>query len=452
MTAITLSIFDMLKVGPGPSSSHTIGPMRAGLDFLHIVPPEAASKAYSLRVRLFGSLSATGKGHGTDRAVTAGLLGTPPESCSALFLDELAAHPTKKFDITLPGKTLTFAVSDVIFSDIETNFPFSNTLVIDLLDEDQQVVFEREYYSVGGGFIQWKGWQPPQRGTPIHAYSTMAEFQALLAAKDISLHQAMLENEAAISGSSVKDIEAKLDMIRDVMINAVKTGLSSDGLLPGPLQVHSLAATLYASKTQNSCGQDDFMVGLNAYALAASEENARGHCIVTAPTCGAAGVVPGVLYALQNNLNVSDDSIRRGLLAATAIGFLCKHNASIAGAEVGCQGEIGVASAMAAAMLVSASNLHPRLCDHAAATALEHHLGMTCDPVMGYVQVPCIERNAMGAIKAYNAYLIAKIEKPAYHKVPLDAVIQAMAESGRDMNKKYKETSLGGLAVSLVNC
>jgi L-serine dehydratase len=262
----------------------------------------------------------------------------------------------------------------------------------------------------------------------------------------------ILRNEQSITGRSEPEILDGLDVILAAMEACVEQGLSTEGLLPGTLGLYRKAATLYANGQRLDREADLFLARLSAYAFAASEENAAGHRIVTAPTCGAAGVLPAACYAMKHLLGVPAGTLRTGLLAAAAVGFLCKHNASIAGAEVGCQGEVGVATSMAAALFTHARCKDPVRTAHAAEIGLEHQLGLTCDPVGGYVQIPCIERNAVGAVKAYNASLIAALEDPAHHKVRLDAVVRAMAECGRDMNLKYKETSLGGLAVSMVNC
>jgi L-serine dehydratase len=236
------------------------------------------------------------------------------------------------------------------------------------------------------------------------------------------------------------------------MEEAVDTGIHTEGILPGPIGLHRKAPVLYKRACRMSHSVDYLMVALTAYAFGASEENAAGHRIVTAPTAGASGVIPAVIYILKNYRNISLDALHEGLMAAASVGFLAKHNASIAGADVGCQGEIGVASAMAASLLAYAKGYRFQVAENAAEIALEHHLGLTCDPVLGYVQIPCIERNAMGALKAYTAFLIASAEIPGNHKVDLDQVIRAMAETGRDMCRKYKETSLGGLALSVVQC
>jgi L-serine dehydratase len=454
MDGITTSVFDLFKIGPGPSSSHTIGPMKAGYDFSRLaaaLPEETQARATGLRVRLFGSLSATGRGHGTDRAVLAGLLGRSPESCPPGFLDELARDPDVERFLELPGARVPVRVSGVVFDRVEHAYPFQNTLVIELLDRDATLL-EREYYSVGGGFLQWKGWTPPRRGLPTYEYSSMARLQEILDGFGLTLPGLVLENEMAVTGAGEAEIYAGLREVLAVMERAVDNGLEATGVLPGSLGLHRKARAMLERAASRHRSEDRFLVHLAACALAASEENAAGHVIVTAPTCGSAGVLPSVARIIRAHLNLPEKALLDGLLAAAAVGFLVKHNATIAGAEGGCQAEIGVASAMAAAMLAQAEGCNARVVEHAAEIALEHHLGMTCDPVGGYVQIPCIERNAMGAVKAYTAYLISSDEPQAQHKVGLDQAIAAMLATGRDMCAKYKETSLGGLAVSVTSC
>lgn len=467
---IETSVFDLFKSGPGPSSSHTIGPMNAAHDFLlfcreqsdHLPAAEPAGKGrLAFRVRLFGSLSATGEGHGTDAAVLAGLLGHDPSRCPPGFLQNLQEDREREHTVLAGSREIRASLSRITHDSIVHDFPYSNTLIISLVREEEgaapcaalpPVLPDREYYSVGGGFIQWKGWTPPERGKPVHGYRNMRQLRELLRVTGLSIHELMLENEMAITGMGRAAILEQLDTLMEIMIAGVRHGLEHDGALPGTLGVQRKAAELYERARAMPLRSDRFMAQLNAYAMATSEENAAGGLIVTAPTCGASGVMPALLYALRHDLVVGDRALREGMLAAAAVAFLAKHNAAIAGAEVGCQGEVGVGSAMAAALAAHARGCSAATTENAAEIALEHHLGLTCDPVGGYVQIPCIERNAMGALKAYNAYLIASTENPWHHRVTLDSVIAAMAETGREMNAKFKETSLGGLAVSMVNC
>jgi L-serine dehydratase len=454
---MNFSVFDLLKAGPGPSSSHTIAPMLAGLDFIERcsgLSAAVAERARRVEVTLYGSLSATGGGHGTRAAVLAGLLGHNPADSSAapdrLLEDSGAA--TGECRLTVGRVHISFSLADIRSGPIVHDFPFSNTLTIALLDADAKPLYSMEYYSVGGGFLQWKGWTPPERGKPAHPYANMRQLRERLKDTGLTLHELILENETAITGMARPAIFNRLEIVTETMFDSVRRGLQGEGTLPGSLGVARKARGLLASAERIPYTVDRFLARVNAYAFATAEENAGGGVIVTAPTCGAAGVMPALLYAMRHNLNIGDRALREGVLASAAVGFLAKYNAAIAGAEMGCQGEVGVASAMAAAMLAHARGNAVAVVENAAEIALEHHLGLTCDPVKGYVQIPCIERNAVGAVKAYNACLLATCENQKQHMVSLDAVIQAMAETGLEMNSKFKETSKGGLAVSVVEC
>ncbi len=450
---IATSIFDLFEIGLGPSSSHTIAPMKAGHDFLQemiALPAEVKKKAENVEITLYGSLSATGKGHGTDRAVLAGLMGQHPHTCESDFLDGLFADGDTLYRIDMKDHEVKLTGKNIVWDNGDHNYPFSNTLIIRLMGQ-KKVLFEKEYYSVGGGFLQWKGWNPPARGVPVYSYKTANELKKILGARNLPLHELIMENETAITGMNSHHIRENIIRIITVMESAVEEGIEREGILPGPLGLHRKASVLFNNAKNQPKIPDRFLIYLSAYAFAAAEENAAGHQVVTAPTCGAAGVMASIVYTMKHHLRLPLDDIVRSFLAATVVGFLAKKNASVAGAEVGCQGEVGVASSMAAAMLAYARTSRFDIMENAAETALEHHLGMTCDPVGGYVQVPCIERNAMGAVKAYTAALIAGTEKTEFHMIDLDKVIRAMAETGRDMNEKYRETSRGGLAL-LVRC
>ncbi len=453
MTAITTSIFELLKIGPGPSSSHTIGPMKAGLDFMERiseVPLEQRLKADTLEIRLFGSLSATGEGHGTRRAIMSGLLGYHPDTCQPNVLEEFDEN-SRPFEIDIDGKTLTYHPGDIIFDAVQHDYPHSNTMIFRLLN-GKEILTERIYFSVGGGFLRWQGWEEPKRGKPTYPYETMAELKKHLKANSMRLHELILANEQAVTGMSEEEVNNGLDRIIEVMERAVELGIQTPGVLPGPIGLKRKASAMYEWAKKEQFQGSGFLKALNAYALAASEENASGHCVVTAPTCGAAGVIPAVVFMLKRHMGALQEEIRQGLIAAASIGFLAKHNASISGAEVGCQGEVGVASAMAAAFLAYSRGYRFQVTENAAEIAMEHHLGLTCDPVGGFVQIPCIERNAMGAVKAYNAFLIASTLDESYQKVDLDKAFAAMAQTGKDMSRKYKETSLAGLALSMTEC
>ncbi len=452
---IETTLFDFFKVGPGPSSSHTIGPMKAGNDFLErcrVLPDATLARVAAIRILLLGSLSATGRGHGTDTAVLAGLLGKAPEHCQPGMLSALAAHPEARHTLRLRQWEISLSLADITFGPVLHDAPFSNTLRLALVDAHGQSLLEMEYYSVGGGFLQWKGWTPPEHGHPVHPYGTMRELHEQLDRTGLTLHELILENETAITGMPRPRIFAQLEDIMDAMYDSVRRGLSASGRLPGKPGVWRKAGGLLERAKNQPYLVERFLGKLNAYAFAVAEENAAGGVIVTAPTCGAAGVMPALLYAMRQDLNIGERALREGLLASAAVGFLAKHNAGIAGAEVGCQGEVGVASSMGAAMLAHARGNTASVVENAAEVALEHHMGLTCDPVGGYVQVPCIERNAVGAIKAYNAALLATCEEAHQHLVTLDAAIRAMGETGREMSVKFKETGEGGLAVSIVEC
>jgi L-serine dehydratase len=447
---------EFYKVGPGPSSSHTIGPMRITYDFYQRctkLPADQLAQATGLRVHLFGSLSATGKGHGTERASLAGLLGKEPATVDPLFLDEMIAKPKQTYPVKLGDKTFNLSLADVIYDTAKGEFPHPNTMTCKLMAGDKALL-ELEYYSPGGGFYEWKGYTPPKKGQPTYPYATMKELRQHADKNKLSIAQVILANEVAVSGKTEEQINAFLDKIAAAMLATVKAGLAvKEGVLPGPIKLHSKAATVWERAQDDKYETDRAIAQVSACALAASEENARGHLVITAPTGGSAGVMPAIVYALtQSKRKLPVEKVRQGLLAGAAIGYLCKHNATLSGAEGGCQSEIGVASAMSAAFIAQAMDSSPLVIENAAESALEHHLGMTCDPVAGYVQVPCIERCAFGAVKAWIAFMIATNEIASRHRVDLDTTIKTLAETGRDMSAKYKETSEGGLALNLTLC
>jgi L-serine dehydratase len=444
---------EFYKMGPGPSSSHTMGPMRITYDFFQRVtklPEDQLKRATALKVHLFGSLSATGKGHGTDRAALAGLLGKAPATCPPQFLDGLAQNPDEAHKVTLGPTTLSLTLKDIIFDAPKGDFPHPNTMTAKLL-AGNETLYELEYYSVGGGFIEWKGYKPPDKGQPKYPYSWAKEMKKYILDDKIPLAKLLMENEMAISGKNEKQIAEFLDQVAEVMVRGVDTGLKVEGVLPGPIKLQSKAAAMMRNLAKSAKGEAGRAITkVAAYGFAMGEENARGHIIVTAPTAGSAGILPAVLKSLRD-LNTPVEKIREGFLAGAAIGYICKHNATLAGAEGGCQAEVGVGSSMAAAMIAQALGAPPKVVSNAAESALEHHLGMTCDPVAGYVQVPCIERCAYGAVKAWTGYCIASEEIPEQRRVDLDTTIAAMAMTAKDMNAKYKETSEAGLA-ALVLC
>jgi L-serine dehydratase len=447
---------EFYKVGPGPSSSHTIGPMRITYDFYQRcakLPADQLARATGLKVHLYGSLSATGKGHGTERASLAGLLGKEPATVDPLFLDEMIAKPNQSYPVKLGNQTFNLSLADIVYDSAKGDFPHPNTMTCKLMAGDR-AVYEQEYYSPGGGFYEWKGYTPPKKGQPKYPYATMKELRQHAEKNKLSIAQVVQANEVAVSGKTEEQINAFLDKIANAMVATVKAGLAvREGLLPGPIKLQSKAATVYARAQDDQYESDRAIAQVAAFALAASEENARGHLVITAPTGGSAGVMPAVVYALtESKRKLPREKIREGLLAGAAIGYLCKHNATLSGAEGGCQSEIGVASAMTAAFIAQAFDNPAQVIENAAESALEHHLGMTCDPVAGYVQVPCIERCAFGAVKAWTAFMIATNEIASRHRVDLDTTIKTLADTGRDMSAKYKETSEAGLAANLVLC
>jgi L-serine dehydratase len=447
---------EFYKVGPGPSSSHTIGPMRITYDFYQRcakLPADQLKQATGLKVHLFGSLSATGKGHGTERAALAGLLGKEPATVDPLFLDGMKEKPDQSYPVKLGDKTFNLSLNDIIYDEAKGDFPHPNTMTCKLVGGDK-AIYELEYYSPGGGFYEWKGYTPPKKGQPKFPYGTMKELRQHAEKNKLSIAQVIMANEVAVSGKTEEQIKAFLDKIAAAMLATVKAGLAvKEGELPGPIKLHSKAATVWERAQDDKYEADRAVALLSACALAASEENARGHLVITAPTGGSAGVMPAIVYALvEGKRKVPQEKIRQGLLGGAAIGYLCKHNATLSGAEGGCQSEIGVASAMSAAFIASAMDASPLVTENASESALQHHLGMTCDPVAGYVQVPCIERCAFGAVKAWTAFMIATNEIGWRHRVDLDTTIKTLADTGKDMSTKYKETSEAGLAANLVLC
>jgi L-serine dehydratase len=454
---VMTTLDEFYKVGPGPSSSHTIGPMRITYDFYQRctdLPADTLAKASTLQVNLFGSLSATGKGHGTERAALAGLVGKEPATVDPAFLDDLRDRPDQSFPVKLGSKTIDVSLKNIVYDATKGDFPHPNTMTAKLL-AGNEVLLEQEYYSVGGGFIEWKGYTPPKKNPPKYPFSTMKELRQHAERNNLSIAQIMLANEMSIAGRSQEEVYAFIDKITGAMVAIVKAGLKApeDNVLPGPIKLHSKAATVYKRALDETYQSDRGIGALSAYALAGSEENARGHLVVTAPTGGSAGVLPALVYALgEGGRKLPQQKIRDGMLAAAAVGYLCKHHATLSAAEGGCQAEIGVASAMAAALVATAHDANPRVVENAAESALEHHLGMTCDPVAGFVQIPCIERCAFGAVKAWTAYAIASNEIDTRHRVDFDATVAALAQTAKDMNSKYKETSEAGLALSVTLC
>lgn len=457
-----LSVFDLFKVGIGPSSSHTVGPMKAAANFVNdLYDKNLLQDVRRLRVELFGSLSATGKGHGTDKAVLLGLEGHDPETVDVDAIDPTLHRIRTTETLRILDR---WSVSFVEKRDIcfyRKALPFHpNAMRIAAFTEDQAMpLLEETLYSIGGGFVvreesaDQKNQVASEKTVP-HPFRSGAELLQVCQELGKSIAQVVKLNEAI--WRSEADVRHRLLYIWRVMQDCVDRGCRSDGFMPGPLSVKRRAASLYRSlSTQKLATEEDslaVMDWVNLFALAVNEENASGGRIVTAPTNGAAGIVPAVLHYYARFVpGANEDGIVDFMLTAGAIGMLYKLNASISGAEVGCQGEVGVACSMAAGGLAAVLGGTPEQVEYAAEIGMEHNLGLTCDPIGGLVQVPCIERNAMGAIKALNAARMA-MQSDGKHYVSLDMVIRTMAQTGADMKTKYKETARGGLAVNVIEC
>lgn len=471
---MVVSVFELFSVGIGPSSSHTVGPMRAANQFMDALAAAPNSdRAHSLHVTLYGSLAATGEGHGTHSAVILGLLGHHPENVDPNKIDQyLVAVETNKQLTTRNGRTLKFCKSSI---DLELKvLPFHpNAMKVQALDKNNQLILSKVYFSVGGGFVV------DESETESHKTSSVAvdhpnieessaeeksveqneelifcsgeQLLELCRSKNMTIAQLMRARELLKCSDS--EVSKKLQTLWSVMQSCVERGLNLRGVLPGRLQVKRRAADwfdeLNKEKLREGLDPLHVMDWVNLYALAVSEENAAGGRVVTAPTNGAAGIIPAVLHYYRDFIeSYSQKGVEDFLLTASAIGSLYKMNASISGAEVGCQGEVGSACSMAAAGLTAVLGGSPAQIEHAAEIAMEHNLGLTCDPIEGLVQVPCIERNAIASVKAINASRMA-LQSNGEHCVSLDEVIKTMRETGRDMNEKYKETATGGLAVEV---
>ncbi len=451
------SVFDLFKIGIGPSSSHTVGPMRAARRFLTDLQAEGKLEAVArVQSELFGSLALTGLGHGTDRAVLLGLAGERPESVEPSEIDSLIKQIRSNGVLELLGvhRVEFKEASDLRFHRDLILPGHPNGMRFSAFNRGQQTISTEVYYSIGGGFILKEGEveATDSKGLPVpYPFSNAAELLEQAETNGLPIWKVMLENESALRSES--EVRAGLAHIWSVMDASIERGLVTEGILPGGLNVRRRAPRLF-KKLQAQTGSDPFraMDQVNVFAMAVNEENAAGGRVVTAPTNGAAGLVPAVgRYYRQFVPEASDDGLMRYLLTAGAIGILYKENASISGAEVGCQGEVGVACSMAAGGLVGALEGTNGAIEHAAEIGMEHHLGMTCDPIGGLVQIPCIERNAFGAVKAINACRMA-MQESGEHKVSLDEVIRTMYQTGLDMQSRYKETSLAGLAVNVKDC
>ncbi len=451
-----ISVFELFKIGVGPSSSHTVGPMKAALAFARALPTERVAR---VRATLFGSLAFTGKGHATDRAVLIGLAGEAPDTLDADRADALIADALSRHVLPLAGRReIRFDPSaDIVFDFVSAPPRHPNTMKFAAFDPSGALVAEETWLSIGGGFILREGDEGDVAGQGRdypHPFRNSVDLLVLAKSQGMTIGELMRANEEA--ASSPDEVVRRLDAILRAMFDCLERGLAREGVLPGGLKVHRRAKAIYdrlrADRSRNARAAHEVMDYISVYAMAVNEENAAGGRVVTAPTNGAAGVIPAVLRYYRDHCGgATQAGLENFLLTAAAIGALFKMNASISGAEVGCQGEVGVASSMAAAGLCAALGGSNAQIENAAEIAMEHHLGMTCDPVGGLVQIPCIERNAFGAIKAIAAASLA-LHGDGSHKVSLDSVIATMRQTGADMQSKYKETSLGGLAVNFVEC
>ena len=449
-----ISVFDIFKIGVGPSSSHTVGPMKAARQFALGLANKRHQVA-RIQVTLHGSLAYTGKGHGTDSAVILGLMGCQPDT---LDPDDVAGmlravHASAR--MTVPGiGEIEFAPNDDLVFEYGEELPrHTNGMRFSALDADGRILLSEDYYSLGGGFVA-RGDEPElsnQEGEPPFPFTSGDELLELAEKNSLTIAELIFRNEQ--QWRSGEEITERLMNIWSAMQSCVARGLRTEGVLPGPLAVTRRAPKLLRKIQQRSTRDGlDIMDWVNIFAIAVNEEKAAGGRVVTSPTNGAAGIIPAVLHYYEKFVaDASDEGIRQLLLVAGAIGTLYKINASISGAEMGCQGEVGVACSMAAAGLVAALGGSNSQLENAAEIGMEHNLGLTCDPVGGLVQIPCIERNAMGAVKAINAARLA-MQGDGSHKVTLDQVISTMRQTGLDMATIYKETSQGGLAVNVPEC
>jgi len=457
-----ISVLDLFKIGVGPSSSHTMGPMVAAKDFRSrcaaYVAEHHANQPFHVRCTLKGSLAFTGKGHATDRAVILGLNDFTPQELAKEDVNKLIEQLSCRTTIVFNNDcSMLFTPSDDIVFDKGEPLPeHPNGMIFQLMNSIGKTVLSETYFSIGGGFITTLA-EISQLVAPIKVEDTHScgypfenANQMMRMSKNSGISIAAMKRSNEQERISEEKLNAGLDAIWEAMQTCIQNGLVAEGILPGGLKVRRRARSLYHQLQENT-QQATMNDWLCAYAMAVNEENAAGHLVVTAPTNGAAGVIPAVIYYAVKHQGATHEQVRDFLLVAAAIGGLIKHNSSISGAEVGCQGEVGSASAMAAAGLCAIKGGTTEQIENAAEIALEHHLGMTCDPVGSLVQVPCIERNGFGAIKAYTAASLA-MRGDGQHFMSLDNCIAAMKQTGLEMSVKYKETSLGGLAVSVTEC
>ncbi|MBL8773929.1 MAG: L-serine ammonia-lyase [Phenylobacterium sp.] len=454
-----VSVFDLFKLGVGPSSSHTMGPMTAAARFLSWLGADIVRVA-RVETTLYASLALTGRGHATDRAVILGLAGLEPRNLDPDAADRLVAAVRESGRLSLGGRRdIGFdEARDIVWAGRERLPQHPNALQFVALDAGGDRLAERRYFSIGGGFVRDEDEiarnEPPARALPVpYPFASGAELLEQARASGLTIAGLMAANELSVRSDA--EIEAGLDEIAAAMYACIERGMKTEGMLPGALKVQRRAHAIWRNLVENADRQiADPLSALdwvNLWALAVNEENAAGGRVVTAPTNGAAGLLPAVLRYYDRFHNGSPGGRRTFLLTAAAIGALYKRNASISGAEVGCQGEVGVACSMAAAGLAAALGASNAQVENAAEIGMEHNLGLTCDPIGGLVQIPCIERNAMGAVKAIDAARLAMLGT-GEHSVSLDKVIATMKRTGEDMSHVYKETSLGGLAVNLAEC
>jgi L-serine dehydratase len=456
---MAISVFDLFSIGIGPSSSHTVGPMRAARTFVTGLADDGLlTSVNTVKAELFGSLGATGHGHGSGPAVLLGLEGEQPETVDTDAVHERVERIRVSRKIKLLGRHEVAFDDDSLVLHRRRSLPFHpNGMTFEAFGERGQSVRARTYYSVGGGFVVDEAAQGADRikidDTDVaHPFRTGAELLAHCRRTGLPVSEIMLANET--SWRSVGEVHSGLTHIWDVMQECVRRGYTKDGTLPGGLKVRRRAREMYEHLSSDPFSTDPLRVmdWVNLFALAVNEENASGGRVVTAPTNGAAGIIPAVLHYYARFVpGATDEGVVRFLLTAGAIGVIYKETASISGAEVGCQGEVGSACSMAAGALCEVLGGTPEQVENAAEIGMEHNLGLTCDPVGGLVQIPCIERNAMASVKAINAARMA-LRGDGTHVVTLDKVIKTMRETGADMKVKYKETARGGLAVNVIEC
>ena len=449
-----ISIFDIFKIGIGPSSSHTMGPMKAA----HAFAADLAAlgrDVSTVEVSLHGSLAFTGRGHGTDSAVILGLAGSQPETIDPDTVEQRLREIREQKTLAIPGVgTIEFDPQQHVVFDYELELPrHTNGMRFRASGQGAELLLEQVYYSLGGGFIV-RGDEPEpasQSGEPKFYFDSSQSLLQLCADRQCSIAELILENETGWRDRT--EVERTIDAIWDAMKGCIERGLRTEGVLPGAMAVTRRAPKLRKRlEARANASPLDAMEWVNVFAIAVNEENAAGGRVVTSPTNGAAGIIPAVLMYYERFVpGASAEGIRTFLLTAGAIGILYKVKASISGAEMGCQGEVGVACSMAAGALAAVLGGSPDHVEEAAEIGMEHNLGLTCDPIGGRVQIPCIERNAMGAVKAINAATLA-MHGDGTHKVTLDQVIETMRQTGLDMSSSYKETSKGGLAVNVPEC